>query len=213
MTTLNPFHRHDIALLVFVEGRRDRAGPERMLPTMELLRCTRQIQEANAQIGHGVSPERLQRRLANGLSFAAFSINGHAIASTWLASGGRYVDEVNWWFPIGPDELWLRDVFVAPAFRGRRLFADMVLAVAHRGDAPNRRVWSDVDWIDARSMRAHELAGFRIAARVRALDFMGRIRLRSALPAWPLPVTEIDPKSRWIWLHGSRLQRHLELLA
>lgn len=206
-------HLHDIALLVFEGTSGDLSSPARTLPDIEFLRCATAIKSANAVLGHAVSAGRLQRRLANGLSFAVFSTNGQPMASTWLASGGRYVDEVNWWFPTGPDELWLRDVFVAPAFRGRRLLADIVLALAQQADSPNRRVWSDVDWIDARSMRAHELAGFRIAARVRALDFMGRVRLRSALPTWPLPLTEIDPKSRWIWLRGSRLQRHQELLA
>jgi hypothetical protein len=48
---------------------------------------------------------------------------------------------------------------------------------------------------------------------VRALDIKGRLRLRSAVPPWPLPVSEIDAASHWIWLHGDKLHRHQELLA
>jgi len=210
---LNLIHRHDVALLLFDPVRDGRPRREAATPALKTCDDEQQILAANAELGHRVAKVMLRRRLANRLGFVAFSIDGQAVASTWLATGGRYIDELNWLLPIGPDEFWLRDVFVAPAWRGRRLFTGIVAALAAHGDGPLRRIWSDVDWDNAPSMRAHEAAGFRVVARVRALDVAGRVRLRSALPPWPLPVTEIDPTSRWIWLRGSRLRRHLELLA
>ena len=172
------------------------------------------ILAAHAAVGHRISAARLQQRLRNGLRLARFDVGGLPVATTWLAgSTGRYIDELNWLLPIGAGDLWLRDVFVAPAWRGRRLFTGIAAALARPADAPARRIWSDVDWDNAPSMRAHEAAGFRVVARAKALDFWGRIRLRSALPTWPLPLTEIDPGSRWIWLHGAKLRRHQELLA
>jgi len=171
------------------------------------------VRAAHAALGHRVAASMMERRLANRLRFAVFLQAGTPVASTWLASGGRYIDELNWWLPIDAEELWLRDVFVAPAWRGRRLFSALVATLAWRKDKPARRIWSDVDWDNEGSMNAHKAAGFSVVARVRAIDLGGRIRIRSALPSWPLPVDEIDPGARLIWLRGHRLRRHQELLA
>lgn len=210
---LIPIHLHDVAILAMDAALvSSRAGSFAM--TTHELDHTAGIQAAHSAVGHQINAARLQQRLRNGLRFARFDIDGTAVATTWLAGGtGRYIDELNWMLPIGADELWLRDVFVAPTWRGRRLFTDMAAALARPADAPARRIWSDVDWDNIPSMRAHEAAGFRVVARARSLDFWGRIRLRSALPSWPLPLTEIETRSRWIWLHGAKLQRHQELLA
>ena len=185
----------------------------RATPVVNAVVDKNRILEAHVALGHHIGQAMLERRMANRLAFLTIAIEELPVASSWLASGGRYIDELNWWLPIGPDELWLRDVFVAQAWRGRRLFADIVSSLAMPEHGRARRIWSDVDWINTQSMRAHEAAGFRVVARVRALDLAGRIRLRSALPPWPLQVTEIDPTSRLIWLRGRRLQRHQELLA
>ena len=172
------------------------------------------IQDALNLVGHPIKPARLQQRLRNGLRLVRFDLDGTPVATTWLASsGGRYIDELNWLLPIGAGDVWLRDVFVAPAWRGRGLFSKIVATLAWPQDGPARRIWSDVDWVNAQSMRAHKAAGFQVVARVRALDFWGRLRVRSAVPPWPMPVSEIEPASRLIWLRGGRLRRHLELLA
>lgn len=213
MVVSDLIHRHDVALLLFDPARDGRCNLERVAPSLRICGDEQQIVATHTELGRCVAPLMVRRRIGNRLGFAVFSIDRQAVASTWLAIGGRYIDELNWLLPTAPGEYWLRDVFVAPAWRGRRLFTGIVAALAAHGDGPPRRIWSDVDWDNAPSMRAHEAAGFHVVSRVRALDIAGRIRLRSALPPWPLPVTEIDPTSRWIWLRGSRLQRHLELLA
>lgn len=185
----------------------------RAAPVVNAVADKNRILEAHVVLGHRIGQAMLERRMANRLAFLTISIEGQPVASSWLATGGRYIDELNWWLPIAPDEHWLRDVFVAPELRGRRFFTDIVTSLAMPEHGHARRIWSDVDWINTQSMRAHQAAGFRVAARVRALDIAGRLRVRSALPPWPLPVTEIDPASRFIWLRGKRLQRHRELLA
>ncbi|MCY7315983.1 MAG: hypothetical protein LH480_10265 [Rubrivivax sp.] len=204
---------HDIAVLT-----RDAGGPKttRREPSISVHEQTDAagILAAHKAVGHHIPGRRLQQRLGNGLRFLRMDAAGAPVATTWVVGGGgRYIDELNWLLPMAPDELWVRDVFVMPSWRGRRLFADIATCLADRGDGQPRRVWSDVDWLDAASMRAHQTAGFRVVARVRALDFAGRVRLRSALPSWPLPVREIDPTSRLILLRGSRLRRHRELIA
>lgn len=206
-------HRYDVALLstepAESPAKVDASGPIQV----EWLNERESILKAHAALEHRISAEMLERRLSNRLRFAVFSVDGGPVASSWLASGGRYIDELNWWLPIATDELWVRDVFVAPASRGRRLFAALVATLSRRPVGPGRRIWSDVDWDNAASMQAHKAAGFVVVARVRALDFGGRLRLRSALPAWPLPVLEMDPGAHWVWLRGGRLKRHRELLA
>lgn len=206
-------HLHDIAILTMGAGNVVTPA-DRLVPTAHDVSDSPGIVAAHAAVEHRSSEERIQRRLRNGLRFIRFDVGGVPVATTWLVhGGGRYIDELNWLLPIGVDELWIRDVFVAPAWRGRRLFTGISAALARLDGGPPRRVWSDVDWVDTASMRAHAAAGFQSVARVRALDFRGRLRLRSPLPQWPLQITEIDPVSRWIWLHGTKLRRHEELLA
>lgn len=210
---LFPVYLHDVALLLREPAPVSESGGGVALE-VRMLHDNAAIQAAHASVGHHIPDLRLQRRLRNGLRFLRLDMVGTPVATTWVAgSSGRYIDELNWLLPIGPGECWVRDVFVAPAWRGRRLFNDIAAVLSRLDGEPAGRVWSDVDWVNTQSMRAHASAGFRVIARVRALDLNGRVRWRSRLPPWPVPVTEIDPGSRGIWLRGERLRRHVELLA
>jgi GNAT superfamily N-acetyltransferase len=203
---------HDVLILV----REAHVSPPPPLPLLsyDVLRHSDAIAATLSALGHHLAPARLDRRLANDLSFLRFDLEGQAIASTWVAGpGGRYIDELSWLMPIGADEFWLRDVFVAPKHRGQRLLSHISAAVATLAGHGSRRVWSDVDRVNRQSVRAHESAGFKALARVRAVDFGGWLRIRSSLPDWPLPVEEIDPASRCIWLGGRARARHEELIA
>lgn len=205
-------HFHDIAILAR-DGRPILPASEVALLTHELHDAP-SILQAHAALAYRIPERRLQQRLRNGLRFMRFDVGVVPVATTWLAScGGRYIDELNWLLPMAPGEAWVRDVFIAPAWRGKRLFSHIAAALAQHGGGPAQRVWSDVDWVNVQSMHAHAAAGFHIVARLRALDLRGRLRLRSSLPPWPLPVAEIDPASRWVWLRGATLQRHRELVA
>lgn len=206
-------HLHDVALLSTNPAQDLGQAAGRSALQIEETSERNRIRAAHAALGHRVTDLAIERRLAHRLRFAVFLQDGVPVASAWLACGGRYIDELNWWLPIAADELWLRDVFVAPAWRGRRLFSAIVASLARREGRPDRRIWSDVDWDNPNSMRAHQAAGLEVVARVRALDLGGRIRIRSALPPWPLPVLELDPAARLIWLRGERLKRHQELIA
>lgn len=209
-----PAHRHDIAIL--------RCRPDGPAGSVDRAYASGEFGAADrdailallAATGHRLAPARLDRRFANGLRFIHFSFDGRPVGSTWIAHGtARYIDEMNWLLPIGELEFWIRDIHVAAHFRGRRAFAAFTRLVAERHVDGCSAVWSDVDSIDTASMRAHHAAGFVDVARVRCLDLFGRLRIRSALPVWPLPVREIEPDARVIWLHGDRLRRHRELIA
>jgi GNAT superfamily N-acetyltransferase len=125
----------------------------------------------------------------------------------------RYIDEMNLALPVAGDAFWVRDAFVAPAWRGRRVFAALVATIATEHVVPCRSVWSDVDWVNAPSMHAHRSAGFEVWTRLRALEFFGRLRLRGAAPAWDPPPYDVALGKRIVWLGGSTLRRHAALIA
>lgn len=205
-------HLHDIAILRRRAPSATSTPPNR-LTEVPVPPSVEAILLVHAQLGHRLRGERARRRLDNGLQFLSFAIDTAPVVSTWIATTARYLDELNWLLPIGGDDLWLRDVFVAPALRGQRLFVDLVERLAPRGGQTHRRLWSDVDWDNRASMSAHAAAGFELVHRVRAVELPGSLRVRSALPPWELPVQEIRPKSRVLQLKGHALQRHQELLA
>lgn len=206
-------HRHDIALLQHVPA--SAPARDQPQPALSIARHADPpaILEAHRLLGHRIAPHRVQGRLNNALRFASASLDQRLVASTWLAVGGRYVDELNWLVPVGSQDLWVRDVFVAAPSRGQGLFGALVDALSRQDDGSACQLWSDVDWDATRSIRAHQGAGFKVVARVKAIDFGGLLRWRSALPTWPQPITEIDANARLIWLGGERLRRHRQLLA
>lgn len=208
---------HDIALLVAsgpaLQSLARQSGASLRSQVFTLAQHEH-ILQLHLAMGHRMTAARLQQRFANGLQFLAFWAGDCLLGSTWVAlGGGRYVDELNWYLPIKPGECWLRDLFVLPAQRGRGLLAQFVGQLVHEHLPNATAVWSDVDWVNRASMRAHQKAGFTVYARVRALDLAQRLRVRSGLPAWHLPVAEIDPSRRWLLLTSAKLQRHLQLLA
>jgi GNAT superfamily N-acetyltransferase len=157
---------------------------------------------------------RLERRFANGLRFGRLWQHDRLVASLWVVHAAhRYIDELNWRLPVAEDQFWVRDVFVAPAARGQRLFSHLLQRVAAEWLPRLDAAWSDVDWDNTASIQAHVAAGFEVKHRVRALDFNGRARWRDALVPWPQAVTDLDAARRWIWLGGERLRRHQAWVA
>jgi GNAT superfamily N-acetyltransferase len=212
--------QHDIAILQAPVDALVAAAERQTAVTRDALRAvpwsasdSREILRLHDDMGHRLSPKRLDQRFGNGLRFFTFEAGADLVGSTWAAVGdGRYVDELNWFLPIRPTEFWVRDVFVVPRRRGGGLLSAFLHAVAQQVPQCSA-AWSDVDWIHKASLRAHLKAGFSLHARVRALDLNGRWRLRSPLPPWHLPVSEIDPHRRWVSLTGPVLRRHQGLIA
>lgn len=207
-------YHHDIAILECRDLRFGNAPPQDGR-TVELgVEAPDAISRSHEALGHKVSAPRDLRRLRNGLRYIQFWQGEDLVGSTWICcDSGRYVDELNWLLPIGPREFWVRDVFIAQAHRGRGLFPAFLRLIARNHVDRCERAWSDVDWVNEASMRAHRNAGFEVSARVHALDLGGRLRWRSRLPAWALPVAEIEPSRRLLWLRGAALERHRALLA
>jgi len=201
--------RHDLALL------QARTLAPIAVPTvgarLEELKASQidVVTETYRALGHRLPAGRPQRRFANGLRFGRLWLGNQIAGSLWVVHDAhRYIDEMNWRLPVGEREFWLRDVFIAPALRGQRLFLQMLHLVAEHWLPGFDSAWSDVDWSNAASMRAHAAAGFQLRHRVRALDLGGRLRWRDALVPWLHPVSDMAPAQRWLRLNGERLRQH-----
>ena len=211
------FFLHDVAVLK-ADRPGDEASPGVVLPTYLTVEFnasqTAQILQLHQQMGHRMSQPRMEQRFRNRLRYFALFEGDVLLGSTWVAiGGGRYVDELNWVLPIAPNQFWVRDVYIVPTQRGRGLFPALLKQIARAHVPGCSAAWSDVDWINQPSMRAHAKAGFTVQARLRALDFNGLVRLRGPVPAWHEAVQDVEPGKRWLLMRGARLQRHRELLA
>lgn len=158
------------------------------------------------------SEQRMAARFGHGLRHFMLVQDAQAIAWTWLAAGvPRYVDELCWLIPMAPRQAWVRDAFVAPAQRGRRLLAVMLDATeAHLGGGIE--YFSDVEAGNVPSLRAHAATGFVPCARVRAAA-TAKWCLRPTPPASLPPVQAIHPSRRLLWLDADVRRWHLGRIA
>ena len=172
------------------------------------------VLEVYGLVGHKIAEERVIKRFQNGLRFFQLWHHDALAGTTWIISGSpRYVDELAWNLPVRQDELWIRDIFISPAFRGQRLFSSFLGLIAACYWQACRCVWSDVSWSNKPSLRAHAFAGFQVRARAQAINVAGRVLLRSEIMPWSVPVVEIEPTRQFIWLGPDRLRIHRELIA
>lgn len=168
---------------------------------------------ANAR-AHGQvrSEQRMATRFGRGLRHVVLEQAGDAIAWCWLAAGvPRYIDELCWSVEMAAEQAWVRDAFVAPGHRGRRLLAAMLDAAA-RQLGGSIEYFSDVEAGNQPSLRAHAAAGFVPCASVRALEARC-LRLRPKPPAALPTVHELRPSRRVLWLSAQERQWHGERVA
>ncbi|HEX9189139.1 MAG TPA: GNAT family N-acetyltransferase [Vicinamibacteria bacterium] len=132
----------------------------------------------NDGVGRRLSAATVATRLDRGLRYCALFEEGRAVATTWiLPAGERFLEELGAGFPVPHDGLWLRDVWVPPAERGKGRFARLLDAVRRRW--PDRpALWSDVRHGNARSLRAHLAYGFEAGGRYEAVHIFARVLLR-----------------------------------
>ena len=181
------FLTHDIVALRLGRDSGIRNAQQDSLAQAQVLRNPTDILDAHARLGHRIQPKRIDMRQAHGLHFVLLSLGEQALGSTWLVHGGmRYIDELCWGFPLAPDELWVRDLFVRPSARGQGVFATLLQASGGLLAPDWTSIWSDVDSDNIPSLKAHRSAGFVDMWRARCHELLGHYRFRTPPPAWHL---------------------------
>lgn len=175
---------------------------------------TADIIAGHDRLGRRTPSERIERRFRHGLRFFQLWKGETLTGSTWAVCGSsRYIDELAWSLPLRTDEIWLRDVFIAPTARGGKLFVQMTKLMTQAVNPDCTYVWSDVDWCNHPSMRAHIAAGFQIWRRVRAIALADRLLLRPQIGRWHLPITDLAPELRALWWTKTLREQHAALIA
>lgn len=156
--------------------------------------------------------DRLASRFEHGLRHFILEHDGRSVAWTWLAAGvPRYLDELCWSVPMTADQAWVRDAFVVPTHRGRRLLGGLLDAATQHLGGPIE-YFSDIDSANRRSLRAHAAAGFVRCASVvgvQAFSLCLRPRPPLALP----PVHALRPSRRVLWLDREEREWHCRHIA
>jgi GNAT superfamily N-acetyltransferase len=136
------------------------------------------IRELERGFDRGLSEGAIAARFRHGLRFLVLGSPGGPVATTWvLPAGERFVEELGAGFAVPTGAVWLRDLFVAPAERGRGRFAELLDAVRARW--PERSVlWSDVRHGNRPSLRAHLAYGFEVVSRHEVVHLFSRVLVR-----------------------------------
>ena len=169
-----------------------------------------QAYRANGMSG---KPERLQRRYAHGMRCFAIEEGERLVAWFWALHGvPRYMDEFAWQIPLNETQVWLRDAFVVPERRGRRLLLAMMGAEVTVESTP-MEYFSDVSVSNRPSLRAHAAMGFSRFATVHSLRFGGSRWWRS-LPPEGLPApAQLRPDQKHLRMSADEIAWHHAQIA
>lgn len=109
---------------------------------------------------------RTNARLQHGLKFYAAFEGDNVIAYLWFYSDSyRFFDEGGIFVKHGRHDLWLRDVYVVPEMRGRKVFSSFVNTVIQKYYPDTLNLYSDVKHNNKPSIKAHINLGMTVVGR------------------------------------------------
>jgi GNAT superfamily N-acetyltransferase len=147
------------------------------------------IHELAGVFARGLTDAAIAGRFRHGLRFLALGSPRGPVACTWvIADGERFVEELGMGFTVPADALWLRDLFVAPAERGRGRFAELLDAVRARWPGKSA-LWSDLRHGNRPSLRAHLGYGFELVSRHEVVHLFSQLLVRLRSSSEPEPST------------------------
>ena len=120
-----------------------------------------------------------KNRFSNGLLFyVLLDENKSFIASLWVHPEGiRFVDEIGVTFKSQQRDIWLRDGYVRPIYRGQRLLQQLILHTVLKDYSDKDIIWSDTERSNQSSLRFHKKAGFKDEGVVCTLSLVNRLVL------------------------------------
>jgi GNAT superfamily N-acetyltransferase len=167
------------------------------------------VRELGGGFDRGLTDAAVEARFRHGLRFLVLRSPDGTVATTWvLTAGERLLEEPGVALTVPTGSLWLRDVFVVPAERGRGRFEELLDAI--RGRWPDRSVlWSDIRHGNRPSRRAHLAYGFEVVSRYEVVHLFSRILVRLRWSPDPVPSTAFGGSSR-VTRTGESYQRFVE---
>lgn len=160
----NLHEHHEIAIL----QARARGPGSRQFKILERSTEPAAVLEACSVLDRPMSAQRIDQRISHGLRYFEMYIADRLAATTWIISSGtRYFDEVAYHFPIPSKSIWIRDIFISPDFRGRRLLGTFLDELVGGPLIGTQMLWSDVNIYNIASMKAHSQYGFCEVTRYR----------------------------------------------
>jgi len=122
---------------------------------------------------------RTASRLRHGVRFYVAFEGDKVIAYLWLHSDShRFFNEAGIFIGHGRNDLWLRDVYVAPEKRGQRVFRDVISAVIQEYYPNAHNLYSDVMRNNEASLKAHKSLGMTVVGHVWFTCILRRIVFR-----------------------------------
>lgn len=144
----------------------------------------RTVAETYRRRSDSLTEVHLKSRYSRGLRFYELEREKETLATTWIVPPGhRFIDEVGYHFPIDERALWIRDIYVVPHARGRRIFSIFLDVLLHRIFPGTRVLWSDAGSKDIASIRAHLYYGFEVIETITMLHLAGAFMFRLKGPA------------------------------
>src|SRR5262245_44138680 len=149
------FEYHSIALLerTFTTAPEQALAPGRRFVELQVTDVER-LAEAERKYGRRGNIPRMMRRFHFGCRWFAIPEGDTPVAWCWMTAKSRYLDECQWLFELGANDVWIRDLFCAPAFRGQRLMEALLWDAWAKLGRP-QRYFSDVATNNRSSMRLH----------------------------------------------------------
>ena len=186
-------------------------GDQRFLEMREGERA--RLSAAYRANGMSGNPDRLQRRFDHGMRCFAIEEGDRLTAWFWALHGvPRYLDELAWHIPLTESQVWLRDAFVVPERRGRRLLLAM-MGVGMSVETTPKEYFSDVSVSNRPSLRAHVAMGFSRFATVRGLR-IGQGRYWRSLPPPDMPSpTRLRPEQSFLRMSAEDIAWHRAQIA
>lgn len=173
---------------------------------------TSRISQAYRKQGRTGDQARIQNRFERGFRCFAVTEGEEMVAWFWALHGiPRYLDEMGWLFPLDKRQVWVRDAFVVPERRGKKVLAAM-LAIGTTIEPEASEYISDVSSSNKPSLRAHHGMGFEPFATVRGLS-LGPLLWRGGFPAGLPQPSALRPQQRLVWMSAEERAWHRAQIA
>lgn len=163
--------------------------------------------------GMSGKPDRMLTRYRHGMRCFGIREGDELVAWFWALHGvPRYMDELAWQLPLTESQVWLRDAFVAPKRRGRRLLVAM-MGQGMTVESTPMEYFSDVSVSNRPSLRAHHAMGFSRFATVRSLR-LGEGWFWRSLPPDGLPTpSALRPSQQRLRMSADEIAWHRAQIA